>query len=111
MIQKAPQGEGARSLVSSSSREPGNQSDKTGLSLSVSGNFPRSQRARSLAEFAYRFFAILVPKSDAMFFLDVSPEVAYERIQEGRKRREMFEQVSSLKEARVKGLSLASIDA
>jgi dTMP kinase len=61
--------------------------------------------------FAYRFFALLVPKSDAMFFLDITPEVAYKRIQEGRKRREMFERVGSLKEVRAKGLSLASIGA
>jgi len=62
-------------------------------------------------KFAYRFFALLVPKSDAMFFLDITPEVAYRRIQEGRKRREMFEQIGSLKNVRAKGLSLASIGA
>ena len=60
-------------------------------------------------KFAYRFFALLVPKSDSMFFLDTTPEVAYRRIQEGRKKREMFEQVGSLKDVRAKGLSLASI--
>ena len=60
-------------------------------------------------EFAYRFFALLVPTSDAMFFLDTTPEVAYRRIREGRKTREMFEEIDSLKDVRQKGLSLASI--
>jgi dTMP kinase len=62
-------------------------------------------------KFAYRFFALLVPKSDSMFFLDTTPEVAYRRIREGRKTREMFEEISSLREVRAKGLSLASIGA
>jgi dTMP kinase len=62
-------------------------------------------------KFAYRFFALLVPKSDAMFFLDTTPEVAYRRIREGRKTREMFEDIDSLKNVRAKGLSLASIGA
>ena len=30
---------------------------------------------------AYLFFATVVPKSDRMLFLDVSPEEAYRRIQ------------------------------
>jgi thymidylate kinase len=46
-----------------------------------------------------------------MFFLDTTPEVAYRRIREGRKTREMFEEISSLREVRAKGLSLASIGA
>lgn len=58
---------------------------------------------------AYRFFALLVPKSDTMFFLDTTPEVAYRRIRESRKMREMFEGIDSLKDVRAKGLSLASI--
>lgn len=62
-------------------------------------------------KFAYRFFALLVPKSDAMFYLDTTPKVAYRRIQESRKTREMFEEIGSLKNVRVKGLSLASIGA
>jgi len=60
-------------------------------------------------KFAYRFFALLVPKSDAMFFLDTTPQVASRRIREGRKTREMFEGIDSLKDVRAKGLSLASI--
>ncbi len=62
-------------------------------------------------KFAYRFFALLVPKSDAMFFLDITPEVAYRRIHEGRKMREMFEDIGSLKDVRAKGLSFALIGA
>jgi dTMP kinase len=60
-------------------------------------------------KFAYRFFALLVPKSDSMFFLDTTPEVAYRRIREGRKTHEMFEEIDSLNEVRAKGLLLASI--
>jgi len=64
-----------------------------------------------LDKFAYRFFALLVPKSEAMFFLDITPDVAYGRIQEGRKKREMFEDIDSLRDVRAKALSLASIGA
>lgn len=61
-------------------------------------------------KYAYRFFALLMPKSDAMFFLDLAPEVAHRRIQEARKMHEMFENIDSLKNVRAKGLSLASLD-
>jgi dTMP kinase len=60
-------------------------------------------------KFAYRSFALLVPKSDAMFFLDTTPQVAHGRIREGLKTREMFEEIDSLKDVRAKALSLASI--
>jgi len=62
-------------------------------------------------KFAYRFFALLLPKSDAMYFLDTTPEVAYERIRGSRRTREMFEEIGSLNDVRAKGLSLASIGA
>jgi dTMP kinase len=62
-------------------------------------------------KYVYRFFELLVPKSDAMFFLDVTPETAYSRIREGRKMREMFENIESLRKVRAKVLSLASIGA
>ena len=58
---------------------------------------------------AYHFFASLVPTSDLMFFLDVNPEEAYRRIQQERKRREMFESLEELERIRYKALSLASI--
>jgi len=45
-----------------------------------------------------------------MFFLDVSPEEAYRRIQQTRNKREMFESLEELKRTRRKALSLASID-
>ena len=56
---------------------------------------------------AYRFFALIVPTSDSMFFLDVSPEEAERRIRETRRNVEMFENLAELKRIRVKALSLA----
>jgi len=63
-----------------------------------------------LHRIAYHFFASLVPTSNLMFFLDVNPEEAYRRIQQERKRQEMFESLEELKRIRRKALSLASID-
>ena len=63
-----------------------------------------------LHRIAYHFFASLVPTSNLMFFLDVNPEEAYRRIQQERKKREMFESLEELKRIRRKALSLASID-
>ncbi len=57
---------------------------------------------------AYHFFALFVPKSDAMFFLDVSPDEAYRRISM-RSDQEMFEGLAELKKIRRKALSLALI--
>jgi len=59
---------------------------------------------------AYRFFALVVPTSDSMFFLDVSPEEAERRIRETRRNVEMFENLAELKRIRLKALSLASAD-
>jgi thymidylate kinase len=42
-----------------------------------------------------------------MFFLDVKPEEAYRRIQQTRRRREMFENLEELEQVRLKALSLA----
>ena len=63
-----------------------------------------------LHRIAYHFFASIVPTSNLMFFLDVSPEEAYRRIQQTRDRREMFESLEELKRIRRKALDLASID-
>jgi dTMP kinase len=59
---------------------------------------------------AYRFFALVVPTSDSMFFLDVSPEEAERRIRETRRNVEMFENLAELKRIRLKALSLAFTD-
>ena len=56
----------------------------------------------------YHFFALFVPKSNAMFFLDVSPDEAYRRIRT-RSDKEMFEDLAELKKIRRKALSLAVI--
>jgi len=63
-----------------------------------------------LHRIAYHFFASIVPTSNLMFFLDVSPEEACRRIQQTRDRREMFESLEELKRIRRKALDLASID-
>jgi len=63
-----------------------------------------------LHRIAYHFFALIVPTSDFMFFLDVSPEEAYRRIQQERSRREMFESLEELKQVRRKAVSLALMD-
>jgi dTMP kinase len=59
--------------------------------------------------YAYRFFSAIVPRSRAMFFLDVPPEVAFERIRLNRDKREMFEDMSSLRKVRARALSLTTI--
>jgi dTMP kinase len=60
-----------------------------------------------LHRFAYVFFVSFVPTSDLMFFLDIKPEEAHSRIQQGRNRREMFENLKELERVRCKALSLA----
>lgn len=59
---------------------------------------------------AYNFFALWVPKSNFMFFLDVNPKEAYKRIMCTRERREMFESLEELKKIRRKALALALMD-
>jgi dTMP kinase len=56
---------------------------------------------------AYYFFASLVPTSDFMFFLDVTPKEAYRRILQTRKRQEMFETLEELEVIRRRAFSLA----
>ncbi|MFZ0965133.1 MAG: hypothetical protein WAN82_00705 [Candidatus Bathyarchaeia archaeon] len=62
-----------------------------------------------LHRIAYYFFASIVPTSNFMFFLDVNPEEAYTRIQQARKRREMFESLEELERIRRKALFLALV--
>ena len=59
---------------------------------------------------AYTFFSLLVPKSNTMFFLDVSPTEAAARIAKNRKRTEMFESLNALRKVRAKALSLTRFD-
>jgi dTMP kinase len=59
---------------------------------------------------AYNFFALLVPKSKYMFFLDVYPEVATSRIVKNRSSIEMFENLNALKKVRSKALELTRFD-
>ena len=55
---------------------------------------------------AYNFFALVVPKSNNMFFLDVKPEEAVSRIAKNRRQTEMFESLSALRKIRTKALAL-----
>jgi thymidylate kinase len=56
---------------------------------------------------AYYFFALTVPTSKFMFFLDVQPEEAEKRIRQTRSQFEMFESLQQLKNIRQKALALA----
>jgi len=60
-----------------------------------------------LYRIAYHFFALTVPTSDFMFFLDVKPKEAYRRIKKAREKREMFENLGELEKIRAKAFSLA----
>lgn len=62
-----------------------------------------------LDRMAYHFFSMVVPTSNLMFFLDVSPKEAYRRIRQTRNKREMFESLGELKRIRRKALILALI--
>jgi dTMP kinase len=57
--------------------------------------------------FAYDFFASIVPMSDFMFFLDITPKEAYRRVLQTRRRQEMFESLEELELIRRRALSLA----
>jgi dTMP kinase len=63
-----------------------------------------------LHKIAYHFFALIVPTSNCMFFLDVEPHEAYRRIQLARERQEMFENLGKLEQVRHKALTLALVD-
>ncbi len=59
---------------------------------------------------AYHFFATIVPKPDRLFFLDIKPELSYERITKRTNRSlEMFEKPEALQRIRRRGLGLASL--
>jgi len=62
-----------------------------------------------LHKVAYHFFASIVPTSNLMFFLDVTPEEAYRRIEQTREKRETFESLEELRRIRHKALFLVSI--
>ncbi|MCX8153415.1 MAG: thymidylate kinase [Candidatus Bathyarchaeota archaeon] len=59
-----------------------------------------------LHKIAYNFFSLLVPTSEFMFFLDITPEEAYKRICRTRGKQEMFESLDELRKVRLKALSL-----
>jgi dTMP kinase len=63
-----------------------------------------------LDRIAYLLFSSVVPTSNLMFFIDVSPGRACRRIQQERRRQEMFESLEELKRIRRKALSLALMD-
>ena len=50
----------------------------------------------------YKIVSVLLPKSDCMFFLDVTPEESLKRIKSRNEAEEMFENIDALREARSK---------
>lgn len=60
---------------------------------------------------AYHFFAAIVPKPEKLFFIDVKPQAAYERIRKRAEKTpvEMFEKPKALQKIRRRGLELAAI--
>lgn len=60
-----------------------------------------------LAKTLYGLFYRILPTTDYMFFLDVSPENALERIK-GRKEKEMFENIDDLYKVRKRALRLVN---
>ena len=50
----------------------------------------------------YKIVSFALPKSDCMFFLDVSPEESLRRIQSRNEEEEMFENIDALREVRSK---------
>lgn len=59
-----------------------------------------------LARLLYQIFTLFLPTSQYMFFLDVDPEKALERM-ENREEKEMFENLPDLIKARNRALNLA----
>jgi len=57
---------------------------------------------KSLLFFGYNFFSSFLPTSKYLFFLDVTPEVARERILKRGEKNEMFESISHLRKMRTK---------
>jgi dTMP kinase len=50
----------------------------------------------------YKFVSFVLPTSDYMFFLDVSPEESLKRIDNRSEETEMFENMEELEKARIK---------
>jgi len=63
-----------------------------------------------LDRIAYEFFAAIVPTSNYMLFLDVSPSEADRRLRVTREKLEMFENLHELEQTRQKAIRLAVID-
>jgi dTMP kinase len=64
----------------------------------------------TIHKIAYWFFACIVPKSNTMFFLDITPEEACRRIRLRHETHEMFEDFGELRKVRAKALFLALAD-
>lgn len=62
---------------------------------------------KHLYKLGYYFLKTTVPKPTHMFFLDVTPEEAFKRIEKNREQKEMFESLEKLVETRNNALELA----
>ena len=59
---------------------------------------------------AYHFFVTIVPKPEKIFFIEIKPEIAYERsLRRAGKAPEMFEKLEALQKIRRRGLQLVSL--
>jgi dTMP kinase len=59
---------------------------------------------------AYHFFATIVPKPERIFYIDIKPEIAYERSSKrAGKAPEMFEKLEALQKIRRRALQLVSL--
>lgn len=56
----------------------------------------------SINSLVYKIVSFVLPKSDCMFFLDVSPEESLRRIKSRNEAEEMFENIDDLREVRSK---------
>jgi len=64
---------------------------------------------RSLVLFGYNFFSTFIPTSEFSFFLNVSPEVAWERIRKRGQKKEMFESLARLRKMHEKMFYIAKL--
>jgi dTMP kinase len=60
-----------------------------------------------LAILLYKFFSLVLPTSQYMFFMDVDPEESLKRLSLRDENKEMFENINDLIKVREKQLSLA----
>ena len=64
---------------------------------------------KPLHRFAFHFFSKIVPKPTQVYYIDVTPEIAYSRIRKNRTQFEMFEALDRLRKIYEKASELRII--